>query len=290
MSKTITTSVQMEGFEAILYPGNGRKDKVMIVMSGSNGGMKLTKQEAEFYHRNGIPSLALALFKTKQTPKELSRVPVEFVEKAIAWLIKQGYKQIGIDGTSKGSEMALIAASLFPELSCVIVRVPSHFVSEGLSGSGKNKAPSGTSCWSYRGRELPYAPYRSRTFNILQMFMREKEMHIITFNRDKEITPETLIPIENIKAPILMLSSKHDEVWPSYESAVYMEKKLTEIGFPYTHKHIAYEHMSHAVLTRLPWIYKMAFKSERQHPKDCAKDREALKTELLDWVNNAWHF
>ena len=278
----------MEGFEAILYPGNGRKDKVMIVMSGSNGGMKLTKQEAEFYHRNGIPSLALALFKTKQTPKELSRVPVEFVEKAIAWLIKKGYKQIGIDGTSKGSEMALIAASLFPELSCVIVRVPSHFVSEGLSGSGKNKAPSGTSCWSYRGRELPYAPYRSRTFNILQMFMREKEMHIITFNRDKEITPETLIPIENIKAPILMLSSKHDEVWPSYESAVYMEKKLTEIGFPYTHKHIAYEHMSHAVLTRLPWIYKMAFKSERRNLKECAKDRDALKNELLDWVNADW--
>ena len=288
MSKTITTSVQMEGFEAILYPGNGWKDKVMIVMSGSNGGMKLTKQEAEFYHRNGIPSLALALFKTKQTPKELSRVPVEFVEKAIAWLIKQGYKQIGIDGTSKGSEMALIAASLFPELSCVIVRVPSHFVSEGLSGSGKNKAPSGTSCWSYRGRELPYAPYRSRTFNILQMFMREKEMHIITFNRDKDITPETLIPIENIKAPILMLSSKHDEVWPSYESAVYMEKKLTEIGFPYTHKHIAYEHMSHAVLTRLPWIYKMAFKSERRNLKECAKDRDALKNELLDWVNADW--
>ena len=184
--------------------------------------------------------------------------------------------------------MALIAASLFPELSCVIVRVPSHFVSEGLSGSGKNKAPSGTSCWSYRGRELPYAPYRSRTFNILQMFMREKEMHIITFNRDKDITPETLIPIENIKAPILMLSSKHDEVWPSYESAVYMEKKLTEIGFPYTHKHIAYEHMSHAVLTRLPWIYKMAFKSERRNLKECAKDRDALKNELLDWVNADW--
>ena len=153
MRKTITASVQKEGFEAILYPGNGRKDKVMIVMSGSNGGMTLTK-----------------------------------------WLKKLGYKQIGIDGTSKGSEMALIAASLFPELSCVIVRVPSHFVSEGLSGSGKNKAPSGTSCWSYRGKELPYAPYRTRTFNILQMFMREKEMHIITFNRDKDLTPDTLIP------------------------------------------------------------------------------------------------
>ena len=288
MSKKIITSVQTEGFEAVLYPGDGRKDKVMIVMSGSDGGMTLTKQESDFYHKNGIPALALALFKTKQTPKELSCVPVEFVEKAIVWLKKQGYQQVGIDGTSKGSEMALVAASLFSDLSCVIVCVPSHFVSEGLTGSGKNKAPSGTSCWSYRGRELPYAPYRSRTFNILQMFMREKEMHIITFNRDKDITPEILIPIENIKAPVLMLSSTHDEVWPSYESAVYMEKKLNEIGFPYPHKHIAYKHMSHAVLTRLPWIYKMAFKSERQHPEDCAKDRAALKTELLDWVNNDW--
>ena len=158
MSKKITTSVQTEGFEAVLYPGDGRKDKVLIVMSGSDGGMTLTKQESEFYHKNGIPALALALFKTKQTPKELSRVPVEFVEKAIGWLKKQGYKQVGIDGTSKGSEMALVAASLFSDLSCVIVRVPSHFVSEGLTGSGKNKAPSGTSCWSFRGKELQERP------------------------------------------------------------------------------------------------------------------------------------
>ena len=282
------TAVQTEGFEGILYPGNGRKDKVLIVMSGSDGGMTLTKQEAEFYHRNGFPALALALFKTKQTPSALSRVPVEYVERAIAWLKAQGYEKIGIDGTSKGSEMALVAASMFPELSCVIVCVPSHFVSEGLSGSGKNKAPSGTSCWSYRGKELPYAPYRSRTFHILQMFMKEKEMHIITFNRDKDITPETIIPIENIQAPILLLSSRHDEVWPSYESATLMEKKLTEIGFPYPHKHVAYEHMSHALLTRLPWIYKMAFKSERQHPEECKRDREALAKELLDWVEKAW--
>ena len=113
-------------------------------------------------------------------------------------------------------------------------------------------------------------------------------MHIITFNRDKDITPETIIPIENIQAPILMLSSRHDEVWPSYESATLMEKKLTEISFPYPHKHVAYEHMSHALLTRLPWIYKMAFKSERQHPEECRRDREALAKELLDWVEKVW--
>ena len=286
--QTKTANVQTDGFKGVLYPGNGRKDKVLIVMSGSNGGMKLTRQATRFYHENGFPALALALFKTSQTPKDLSRVPVEYVENAIGWLKKQGYERIGVDGMSKGSEMALVAASMFPELSCVIARVPSHFVSEGLSGSGKNKGPSGTSCWSYRDKELPYAPYRSRSFNLLSVLLKEKELHIISFNRDKDVNPEAIIPIERIKAPILLLSSKHDEVWPSFESAELMEKKLTEIGFPYPHRHIAFEHMSHAMLTELPWIYRMAFKSERQHPKECARDRETLRKELLDWAGEVW--
>ena len=60
----IKTDIKTEGFEGILYPGDGRKDKVLIVMSGSNGGMNLTRKEALFYQENGIPALALGLFKT----------------------------------------------------------------------------------------------------------------------------------------------------------------------------------------------------------------------------------
>ena len=282
------TNVKDHGFEGILFPGNGTKDKVVIVMSGSNGGMKLTKQAAEFYHENGIPALALALFATKGTQPFLDRVPVEYVEHAICWLKEQGYERIGIDGMSKGSEIALVAASMFSDISCVIVRVPSYFVSEGLVGKGKNKAPSGTSCWSYHGKELAYAPYKTRKFHILKMLIEEKELHIITFNRDKDVIPESIIAIDKIKAPILILSSKQDSVWPSYESGVYIEKKLAETGFPYEYKHVAYEYMSHALVTKLPLIYKFGFRSEREHAKACAIDRENMKKELLDWVNQVW--
>ena len=282
------TTVKENGFEGILLPGNGSKDKVLIVMSGSNGGMKLTRAFAEFYHKNGIPALALALFATKETGEFLDRVPVEYVESAIKWLREQGYKKIGIDGASKGSEMALIAASMFSDLSCVIARVPSHFVSEGLKGKKKDKGPSGTSCWSYKGKELAYAPYKSRTFDVIGTFLREKEMHIITFNKDKDVIPESIIPIENIKAPILLISSKQDTVWPSYDSAVLMESKLTEIDFEYEHKHVAYENISHAMITDLPFIYKLAFKSERNNSKGCKEDREKLKKELLKWVKEVW--
>ena len=286
--KMIKTTIQKHGFESILYCGNGSKDKVMIVMSGSNGGMTLTASEARFYHNNGIPALALALFGTKQTKKDLDRVPVEYVERSVRWLKKHGYKKVGIDGTSKGSEMALLAASFIPDISCVIARVPSFFVSEGLSGSGKNKGPSGTSCWSWHGKELPFAPYRARKFNILKMLLKEKELHIISFNRGKKVTPETIIPIERIKAPILFVSSRHDEVWDSYKSSVIMERKLTKACFPYQHKHVAYEYLSHAMLTTIPAIYKLAFRTERQNPGKCAKEREMLRTELIKWVNDVW--
>ena len=284
----IKTTLQKHGFESILFRGNGSKDKVIIVMSGSNGGMTLTAKAAQLYHKNGIPALALALFGTKQTKKYLDRVPVEYVERAVRWLKKHGYKKVGIDGMSKGSEMALVAASLIPDISCVIARVPSFFVSEGLSGSGKNKGPSGTSCWSWRGKELPFAPYRARKFNIIKMFLKHKEMHIISFNRGKKVTPETVIPIERIKAPILFVSSKHDEVWDSYKSSVIMERRLNKVGFPYPHKHIAYEYMSHAMMTEIPFFIKLAFKTERKNPGKCAEEREHLKAELLGWVNDVW--
>ena len=52
--------------------------------------------------------------------------------------------------------------------------------------------------------------------------------------------------------------------------------------------YVAYEHMSHAVITKIPWIYKMAFKSECQHPVKCEADRRALRIELLVWINKVW--
>ncbi len=284
----VKATVREDGFEGLLFPIENRKDKVVIVISGSNGGMHLTRQCAEFYKKNGIPALAVALFKTKETQKNLDRIPVEYIESAIKWLKKRGYEKIGIDGTSKGSEIALLAATMFSDLSCVIARVPSHFVSEGLVAHGKSKRPSGTSCWSYQGKEIPYAPYNARKFNVPAILLKEKELHLLTVNMEKTVTEEALIPIEKIKAPILLLSAVNDCVWPSYESGLYVDKYLKEKAFGYFFKHVAFQYMSHAMLTDISIIYRLAFKTERHYKKECITERLQLKKELLDWVENVW--
>ena len=71
-----------------------------------------------------------------------------------------------------------------------------------------------------------------------------------------------------------------------YGDAVAETARLTEAGFKYQHRHIAFNYLSHAMLTELPTIYKLDFKTERRNPQKCRVGREKLKKVLLDWVEN----
>ena len=147
-------AISEQGFEGHFYDA-GERDKAVITFSGSEGGSSASDTMAWYYKQHGISALGVALFSGKETGENLDRVPLEYVENAIAWLKEQGFEKIAVDGISKGSEYALLAASRFDDISCVIARVPSWFVSEGMIG---HNGPSGTSCWSYRGEELGYTP------------------------------------------------------------------------------------------------------------------------------------
>lgn len=212
--KMLKINIHQQDWDGILYPIEGRKDKVMIVMSGSEGGLEHAGKVAHYLQDNGIPALALGYFKTKNTRKGLDRIPLEIIQKVILYLKQEKYERIGIEGASKGAEYALAAAIEFPKISCVIVKTPSWFYSEGMIGS----KPSGTSCWSYKGKELPFTPYKTRKFSMLKMMWKSKEYNILEVNTGKEVLEESVIPVEKIQAPILIQSVARDTIWPSKES------------------------------------------------------------------------
>lgn len=49
------------------------------------------------------------------------------------------------------------------------------------------------------------------------------------------------IPVENINGPIVLVSAKQDEIWPSYEMANQIEQRLEQQGFTHEVRHIALE-------------------------------------------------
>lgn len=233
---------------------------------------------------DGVPALALALFKTKHTGKGVNMVPLERVDSAIKWLKGKGYQKIGMDGTSKGAEYTIAAALAYPEISCVVLKTPSWFYSEGLA----HGQPSGESCWSYRGESLPFTPYKSRKINTLKLILEAKEFNILEVNTGKKIVPESIIPVEKLKVPILMFSTKADTIWPSAESCEKLCETLKSCGYGYPYKHIAFEHMSHMMLEYCGKEIKYFIKSEKADPQACYAERGVMGEETIRWIRDAW--
>jgi dienelactone hydrolase len=71
--------------------------------------------------------------------------------------------RIAVIGASKGGELSLLLASMFPEIKVVVA-----YASGSLIGTGIDREHSGNvSSWSYRGKPLP-----SHTVKLLRNLLR----------------------------------------------------------------------------------------------------------------------
>ena len=55
------------------------------------------------------------------------------------------------------------------------------------------------------------------------------------------------IPVERIKAPILLISGKEDALWPSFDMGEAITKRLAAANFAYPVQHLAYDGAGHMV-------------------------------------------
>ncbi|WHT48485.1 acyl-CoA thioester hydrolase/BAAT C-terminal domain-containing protein [Sporosarcina thermotolerans] len=95
---------------------------------------------------------------TRPLPKQLVEIPLEYVEGAILWLknrpeVAEGW--LGMHGTSKGGELALLAATYFEDIKAVVSLSGSPVVCCGIVPwtNQKELPPS----WTYEGKAIPYA-------------------------------------------------------------------------------------------------------------------------------------
>lgn len=57
--------------------------------------------------------------------------------------------------------------------------------------------------------------------------------------------PDAVIQVEKITGPVLLISSKMDNMWPSELAAKKIMKRLDEQKFPYLYQHLSYDYGSH---------------------------------------------
>jgi len=295
--RTEKTTIAENGFEGVWYTDGAPKKRCLIVNITFGGGSMFVKSIAKWLIANDCDALGLTISGSRQTGKNQSEIPVEYVESAVKYLQAKGYEKTGIMGLSLGASMSLLAASLIPDLSLVISLSGFDRVFEGVLGMG-TQYPSGHSSFTWRGKEIPFQPFYLSKDEYIAAMKKAKEEHGEAYGRmlwedslNKEVNEDAVIPVENINGSILMLGSVTDTCWDTAGAAKRIAARLKEKGSGAQLKVKTYEHATHFILPdNVPMISLMcriAFKEWKTHNAECKAARvdvrKKIEAQLREW-------
>lgn len=284
MSKTENTtySVKTDGFYGELFrPAEDKyPEKALICFSGSDGGIEVTRLLADVFKNQGLTTLALAYVMEEDLPDRFVKVPIDPLEVAAKRLHDMGYEKVGLWGISKGAELALLAGSLLPGLVNAVISVaPMSTVCQGFAKEkGISFVPE--SSRSFHGKEIPYSSFEMEKFPLGHILWKSIQIRDITMTDlyvplVKNPNPDAVIKVEKITGPILLISSKMDNMWPSELAAEKIMKRLKDHDFPYLYQHLSYEYGSHLFVP-------MELRSTKFFKGDRGKNKENGRKARMD--------
>lgn len=247
--------IQEQGVVGTLFYQKGmKKQPGIMVVPGSNGG--IPEATAQLLASHGYTVLALGYFGAKGLPENLQEIPLEYFQNAMRWLKKQTLVANGtvtLFGTSRGGELVLLVAAMFPgEMDRIIAYLPSNLVYGSFPELSKP-------AWTYQNRPVAYMPSASNE-EILRASTEGKiPFHAGTFEDPLEYTPiflyelevfqqyreEATIPVEHIRCPLLLFSGEEDALWPSALYGALVMERLESQGSPIARKHMSFPNAGH---------------------------------------------
>jgi len=231
-----------EGLVGEFYAPPGGKGPLILLLGGSEGGVP--SRTARDLNEHGFGVLALAYFKAPGVPQTLQAIPLEYFDKAVDWLASQPTgtrRRVTIVGVSKGAEAALLVGSRNPRVCAVVAGLPSSVAWVGVDMQNLTKAgPS----WTSGGQPVAYVRYdfSGKFKSVIDLYTRSYA----------KAEPETQIPVEKIRGPVLLISGRQDALWPSTAMGDAAMARLDAAKFRYPHQHLAYDNAGHAAFGKPP--------------------------------------
>lgn len=230
------------------WKDRSRRRGAIMSLTGSGGGVEMGY--APVLASLGYDVLSLAYFAYEDLPPAITRIPLEYFVEGFEWMRRElGCERIAIQGASRGGELTLVLAAYLPEyVNGAIAIVPMYASSVGWDPA---KGYLGSS-WTYRGKEIPYAPPQEDTPLEEMRRIGEKEPNGFACTPEYRAAmehPETranaAIPVERASGPILMIAGVDDQMWPSAWGSDMVVNRLRAHGFPHAFSHLCLEETGH---------------------------------------------
>lgn len=216
----------------------------VIVVGGSEGGLRGAEALAYRFAEKGWGALAVAYFGKDNLPPQLANIPLEYFDPAVTWLKRQPLLRadgLALVGASRGGELALLLAAHNPAFTRVVAITPSHVV-WGPVGAFTDKS---ISAWTLGRKPLPYVShvrepdYSAKPYRGTPDFLADL--------RQAALVEAAAIPVEKIQGAVLFLSGEDDQVWPSTLMARLAMKRLAAAKHPYRFEHVSFPSAGHLI-------------------------------------------
>lgn len=212
----------------LFRPPGGRPAPGVVVIGGSEGG--IPEATAALLSGRGFAALAVGHFGVSGLPDALERIPLESFDRAIAWLLRHpgvSGDRVGIVGTSKGAEAALLIGSGSRRVGAIAAYAPSS-----VAWSCICPRP-GEPSWTRDGQPVAFIPPGTDpTYAPPAGTPIEPAVHYLYRIGHHSAARAAEIPVESILAPVLLVWGHEDRLWPSAESVRRIQERRRRSAKP----------------------------------------------------------
>jgi dienelactone hydrolase len=230
--------------DAQLFLSDLDHQPLIVAFGGSQGGNTWTEdywaEMRNSFLQQGYAVLSIGYFNTADTPQTLDRISLNAIYDTIISASnhpKINQNKIALLGSSKGGELVLNLASRYEKIDAVVALVPSNVTFPSITITGN------TSSWTYHDKELTTIETPLEAIWLLLQGDSQGGLKIILEN--EKYWKKAAIEAEKINGPILLLSAKNDDLWPSDYMSEKIVERLKEHQFKHYYQHISFEGKHH---------------------------------------------
>ena len=302
-------TLEAEGFLGSFYQGDRYVDKAVIFVGGSGELRNVVEARAAILAREGYSVLAVGYYLWKPLSRQTVAIPLDYVERAIDWLLQKcpvRITKIGMTGLSLGAAYTALCCAYFPQISCAVVVSGFDFVVEGCKTMVIRQHKS---YFTLHGEEIPYEPAQALSHlpATLKKWKKDPRYDSKAMNRFyyNECfvgrTDASRIKVENGSCDWLFLAPGYDDTWPSDQAVKRMMQVLQKKQYPHRYACMIYEKGSHLLgmpeealaamgggdIEKLHRMLGHFLTMEKKYPKECMEAREESYRKMLSFLHES---
>jgi len=211
----------------LFLPGEAGPHPGVLVLHGSGG--QPSRGIAALLASRGFAAFAVQYFGDPDPLTDgLAEVPLEYFDDAAGWLRERDAVAdgpLGLYGTSKGAEAALLVATRATWPGAVVAVAPAAHHWQATDQSIDRE----TGSWTADGEVLPYLPFRAPPGTDEEGRVVLREVYENSPSRiDDERVEAARIPVERIDAAVLLVAGTDDAMWPSAAYVAAVEERRAD--------------------------------------------------------------